>query len=99
MLVDNKWRKSLYQKRLQQLSPTLPPLHKWFEVEEVKTALKAAGWQEYGEVFEQAKELASAFRFRGPLPEQTIKWVKCFRTQTQPPNYPPVLIMELVKGG
>ncbi|NEP57325.1 MAG: DUF1822 family protein [Symploca sp. SIO2G7] len=97
LLVNNEWRKALYQRRLPQFSSTLPPLHKWFDVEEVKTALKSAGWQEYGEVFDTDKEAAFATRFRGYLPEQSIKWVKCFQTQSQPPIYPPVLVMNLLK--
>ncbi|NEP62057.1 MAG: DUF1822 family protein [Symploca sp. SIO2G7] len=97
LLVNNEWRKALYHRRLPGYFPTLPPLHQWFNVERVKTALNAAGWQEYGEVFDTAKEAALALRFRGSLPEQSIKWVKCFPTQSQPSIYPPVLVMNLVK--
>ncbi|NES20954.1 MAG: DUF1822 family protein [Symploca sp. SIO3E6] len=98
LLVNHEWRKALYKRiRLPVFSSRLPPLHQWFDVERVQTALNTAGWQRYGEVFDTAKEAALALRFRGSLPEQSIKWVKCFQTQSQPLIYPPVLILELVK--
>lgn len=98
LLVNDEWRQKLYRLRLDKL----PPLHQWFNVDDIKLveALKVAGWQAYHEVFgwqtyqEDFGTLEAEFtlvrglvrRFRNSPPNLVRGLVRRFKNPQQEPT-------------
>jgi hypothetical protein len=101
LLANQKWREELYRRRINQWSPEplLPSLHQWFHVNDIKVmkALRSAGWQRYGEVFDKQEAVALARRFKSNDQENRISWVKRIDSEVQLADYPIALIIRLIR--
>ena len=71
LLENQSRRQQLYWQHAE-----LPALSQWLGLDRVNRAIKAAGWQQYEEVFNPAEAAALARRSNSTEQKTTVSWVK-----------------------